>query len=240
MKVESFTYPQNIDGSIWKIYKLGSGVVMLTSRGLGIKDGHLLRLISKYRQDKVKCKLSDTRIPFSKGGNSQVFKLNGSEILVKEGSDRHSLVAAVERMDKLKYVIESGNVPRWIDLPEHYGVVEFINRSGQRETFSFMQQVDDGVTLEDVLSDPSTLSYDKGLRVARNIGKLTPAEKAEIVQGYEELKTIIPNAIEVARNLHPDEFPAQMLPDLHEGNILVERQQTPVSGKNFKFWLIDQ
>lgn len=240
MKIESFNYPQPIDGSNWKVYKLGSGTVMITSRGLELKDKDILRALSQYRKDRNLNKLSDTRIPFSRGGNSFVYKLNGTEILVKEGSDRHSLISAVERMDKLKFVIESGAVPRWIDLPDHYGVVEYNNKRGQTETFALIEKIDDGVTLEDALSELDTIGDDKRERVLRNLGVLTEDEKNEIQISLDEMKLLVNDALqEMSRNF-PGSLPHQMTPDFHNGNILIERLKTPIGGKRFKFWIIDQ
>lgn len=232
MNISRFT-EERPDGALWQVYDLPSGgQVILTSQGRELFSRHpdALKLMHEYRKSVIgRCAgASAIRQHLKSGGNSDVYSV-GPDLAVKEGLNTQSLMFALNRMDGLFSVIEK-SVPRWIDIPAHYGLL--YSRELDRQ-YMLMQKVDNGVTVEDVLSldeDPDTRQ-----EVEAVLGPMDIDRQEEVRRRFA-LTGIVLNAALASNDLDPSDY----LPDFHPGNVLVTGVRTPIAGSNFKLWVIDQ
>jgi hypothetical protein len=97
-----------------------------------------------------------------------------------------------------------------------------------------MQKIDSGVTVQNVLS-PGEMSDVQAAALEAEFGDLSQAQIDEVGERYEEAQDILTTSLEGGGH-----NPAEYLTDWHEGNVLVERLETPVAGSPLKMWVIDQ
>lgn len=231
------------DGANWHIYHLDRGFVALTSRGRELLHDQpdVLASLHTYRQMVVDISVGRTaladnsgvRTYFASGGNSDLYAVK-PELAIKEATDSQSAWSALQRMDRLCSVIE-GRVPRWINIPAHYGLLYSANLQRQ---YTLMQKVDSGITVKDIdfyVTDPEALTPLKLEQVKREFGTVSPADHEAVANGFFMAEALLHGALK-AEDLTPKDY----LPDFHDGNVLVERSRTPIAGSNFKFWVIDQ
>lgn len=58
-------------------------------------------------------------------------------------------------MDAIHHLIDIGDFPRWINVANHYGLVRIPTRIyGIYRQFLIMEQIDYGLTLEDIIIKP--------------------------------------------------------------------------------------
>lgn len=174
-------------------------------------------------------------------GNGTVYALGKSKIAIKEAGNGQSIHFAVERMDRLYMAIERGQregiVPRWIGMPKHYGYLIPPVDSPDKRQYMAMEQIDGGVTVEDVLERRDTIP------AMRPGYAFTEADAVEISEQWRlmrlELETAI-HAENLRRSADDQRTAKQLLPDFHAGNVLVDRLPRKVDGHRFKLWIIDQ
>jgi hypothetical protein len=235
------------DGSKWRTYETPNSIFVLTGvgRSLILEDG-LYTKLQAYSQDLIEND-TDTQEPKTRnflaaGGNAKVFSVGDTQLAIKEArmsTDELSpdqLLPALERMDRLVYAIEK-NCPRWIDIPQHYGVL--IPKKNPLQQFMLMQKIDSGITVTDILSAGSknerTEHYLNPSSLV-SFGPIDSTTKSEIKKLYEEMLVKVRNSL-MLEYMSPDEY----LPDIkNQDNVLVERLQNPIAGKMFKLWIIDQ
>jgi hypothetical protein len=145
------------------------------------------------------------------------------------------MIDALERMDTVKHIIEIGAVPRWIDMPAHYGAFRLDPSSGADKQFVLMDRVDAGVNVHHV-THPENMSELERIGFASQFGILTDEERAEIEERFYDAHDILQNAIAEETMRDPTTF----LTDWSDQNVVLERLTTPVGGSNFKLWVIDQ
>lgn len=231
------------DGANWHIYHLERGFVALTSRGRELvhDDPDVLHALHAYRQAVVGAGIGgaalaeDTGVRnyFASGGNSDVYSVN-SHLAIKEAINEQSAWSSLQRMDQLCSVIEE-RVPRWINIPVHYGLLTSANLQRQ---YLLMQKVDSGITVADIntrVTEPHTMSDVKRGHVEREFGTITPEEHTEIMERYTLAEVLLRSALK-HDGLEPDDY----MTDFHTGNVLIERSRTPVAGSDFALWVIDQ
>ena len=238
------TLPQ-FDGSVWRRYDFPESTFLLTSEGRQLLNarriGNLLREYADEARD-GRTVDRDVRKFLVEAGNSRVFTVGDTEMVVKERKmSGEPLEPALERMDALLHVVQT-RCPRWIDIPKHYGIFTY-KPTGQE--FMLLEKIDGGVTAGDILGYGEQQPREDHLEeeVERNFGEVTPELKKEVRDQFDEMVDILNTQVKAA-GLDPEE----LLPDL-EGttfkienlhNVLVNPEPTPVAGKNLKFWLIDQ
>ena len=230
------TVPQK-DGSLWQYYYIGNGVVVLTSMGRELihDDPSILTDIHRYRQKRLGHTAalgSETvRSHFRSGGNSDVYELReGSGLVVKETSTAQAMYFALLRMDRLKTIIES-DVPRWIDIPAHYGL---ISSPSSTTDYMLMEKIDAGITVGDVV-DSSCEQVRANQGTLATFGPIDEEVKQEVSDRFTRAKILLDEAI-----LSHDLLPVDYLPDWDASNVLVERLETPMAGSNYMLWVIDQ
>lgn len=223
------------DGAVWESFEIKGGKIVLTSKGRELfrERPETWKELRSYKKRAMGAPALQSfpvvREHFASGGNSDVYTLSEG-LAVKEAHLTGSLFFTVERMDRLLNVVES-NVPRWIDIPDHYGL---LFASHLRKQYLLMQKIDSGVTVQNVLT-PGEMSDEQAAALEAEFGDIGQAEVDEVGERYEEAHDILTASLE-DRGYNPAEY----LTDWHEGNVLVERLETPVAGSPLKMWVIDQ
>lgn len=224
------------DGAEWHRYKVDDGLdLTLTSRGRELFDNRAE--VKDNLQAYVRKALggtalvgSDIRLYFARGSNSRVYTM-GQDLLVKETAG-HSMESALVRMDRIYTAIET-HVPRWIDMPVHYGVL-----SGNKlhDDYMLMHRVDAGVNVGHII-DPNSDEFTELERIGveKEFGKVTKGERQEIEHRFNLAEQILHQAI-ADEGLIPNDY----LTDWHPGNVLVERLNTPIASSPYRLWVIDQ
>ncbi len=210
---------ERFDGSKWKLYDIEGGKLVLTENGqtLLAKDSSLRGALRSYRHELLNPPLSPVmRRPFRHGGNSDVFEVGETGLVVKEAGQGQSVWFALERLDYL-YRICKDSLPPYIRVPEHYGAVFSSNLSRQ---YLLMEKVNDGTTVEDFTKDAGN------------------TEQAAVVQGaFDKAKILLDKAID--SHAKAQGYPDRLLVDWHEGNVIVDFD-SPVEEMPFTLWIIDQ
>lgn len=229
------------DGARWRQFEIDNGVLVLTSSGLELFRGKnarsIVHALRSYRQDVIGSrKNGSSRKYLANGSNGEVYSLFGCELVVKESRSIHSLYYALYRMDTLSRIVES-YFPHWVSVVPHYGLVA--SRNPDRE-YMLMKKINGGVTIEDFMQ------YSKS-------GKARSKELTRLIQKefqyfdlsclksqYEELQKrmeIFIQSDEARKNGYTHN---SLFPDMNYGNVLVEPLKTPIGGKLYKMWIIDQ
>jgi hypothetical protein len=225
------------------LYTLPEAHLVVTGRGRELIETQpeVLRDIHAYRMRAIAQASGNralsaqapeySRKHLASGGNSDVFTVN-DKLVMKEAANTQSVAYALERMDTLCDVMEGENgVPRWIDIPSHYGMLSSPKLSKQ---YLLMQKIDAGLTVEHVLSGRASTTVQNEL-LAERFGTLTDLGREELQHRFADAGRILTNSL-----VGCDLDPAQYMPDWHEGNVLVEPLRVPVGRSPFKFWVIDQ
>ena len=233
IKKEVLTQP---DGAHWEMFDVSGGKAVLTSKGKELfrERPQTWRDLRSYRKKaagkKPPGKDPNIRRHFASGGNSDVYTA-GEGLVMKEAKPAGgSLFFTVDRMDRLLNVIES-QVPRWIDIPSHYGLLFSNNLERQ---YLLMQRIDSGVTVEHILN-PGALTEDQATNLEVAFPGLSQGEQDDVRERFEDAGRILTSALDEAGY-----EPSSYLTDWHEGNVLVERLETPVADSPHKMWVIDQ
>lgn len=222
---------QRYDGSQWRKFDFNTGgQVVLTSRGLELLSYNpgLRHLLQEYRDEAVAVingnlseSSSQVRSYFRTGGNSRVYKVAGSELLVKEGikETRPSLWKALDSMDYL-YGVCLKHLDPYVRVPDHYGL--FIPADYQTE-YLLMRKINSGITVQDVVK--GRVLVDEGI-------------KAEVAQDFLDLKPKVLGAIQKTRQNQSIPY-RNLLSDWTDRNVLVDFT-TRAKDKPYTLWIIDQ
>lgn len=214
--------------------------ILFTEQGLAlsqsrpeIEDVFVPEYIEKFKAQivggtAVKSGVS-TRNYIWRGADAEVYEL-APGIAIKEVIKRADPVASVERMALLSDLVDE-LLPEWIEVPDQYGVVIPESTS---DAFIAMQKVNSGINVDWLLEQECLNSFQRET-VRRDIGIVGPKEQQQISDDYKEVEELIYQAVEGLGGSFE-----KMLPDLHEGNVLVERLQDSIDDKPYKLWLIDQ
>ncbi len=230
--IETISRP---DGASWERYEASDCKILMTSRGQELLDEQpeVDALISTYLNEAIgRTALvgSVIREFFAEGSNSRIYSVN-RELVMKE-TRAHSMQDMLERLDLISFSIESGSVPRWIDVATHYALIEPQHSDMQ---YVLMQKVDSGVNVGHILHPDDSSELERKGVIAEFGGPIAPETQDEIRERYHLARKIIDQA--VAEQGHA---PSELITDWHEGNVLVERLRTPVAGSKHKLWVIDQ
>ncbi len=223
------------DGATWRSFETDSCEVLLTSRGAELVDStpDIERVISLYMRKalgKTMLAGGGIRTFFAEGSNSKIYTVS-DDILMKE-TRGHSMQAMLERMDVIDYVIDAGNVPRWIDMPDHYGII--IPKHDDMQ-YVMMQRIDGGVNVDHILNPDESSELERRGVLSEFGGEITAQTQNEVRQRYADCEKILHQAI-----AEEDLIPSDLLSDWHPGNVLVERLHTPIARSPYKMWVIDQ
>jgi hypothetical protein len=180
-------------------------------------------------------------------GNGSVYALGRTGIAVKEANSSHSIHMSTERMDRLYQLFEEGKkknlIPGWISIPKHYGYLTPPMSARNNRQYLIMEQVDAGVTVEDIISISDRGATERE-KVEKRFGyPVSDQDVEDIKNQWVEFNNILVSIVEDSnKNLDKENQKTfkQWMPDIHEGNVLVDVIKTPVDGKKFKFWIIDQ
>lgn len=151
MSIDCFT-PPDISG--WKIRSIDGGVIVVTNAGVQKfrDDVNLRRLLRGYRQDIRAAYMvpgvtrRDVRHHLKAGGNSDVYHVGHSDVVVKEALHTQSVFHAMQRAENVR-CIAARVLPAHVRVPEYYAAV--ISRKLPRQ-YMVMQKVNAGTTVEDV------------------------------------------------------------------------------------------
>jgi hypothetical protein len=113
------------DDSQWRIYDIQRGKVVLTENGQKLFDHNpdLRAILGEYRHDLLNpSQMPIARRPFKHGGNSDVFEVGNTNLVIKEAKNTQSIWSALDRMDYL-YAVCQRSLPPYVRVPEHYGAL---------------------------------------------------------------------------------------------------------------------
>lgn len=164
-----------------------------------------------------------------RGRDSEVYEL-APGVAVKEVTKRADPVASVERMSFLSEIVDE-KTPDWISVPDQYGIVIPESTS---DAFVAMQKVNSGINV-DWLLDQDDLNDFQRKKIERDIGEVGPSVQLEIRSAYSKLENIMCEAVDDIGSTRDE-----MLPDLEEWNVLVERLPKKIDDMAYKLWVIDQ
>ena len=229
------------DGAKWRQFDIEGGVVILTSAGQEfVQDTNIkevLRDLKQYRKE-VEGEAIDskesTRLEMANGGNGTVYALGDKDVAIKESNSSHSLYSAMYRMDHLSHIVET-SMPHWISVAKHYGI---ITSNKLDKEYLFMEKIDNGITLEDI---EGYVKHGKG-RFPKMQQSIQTIFGEITTEDLEEIKAQRTEFIE-RMGTYADENGVRvesLIPDPNPANILVTPLRTPIGGKKFKLWVIDQ
>lgn len=233
------------DSAKWAVYEDPEDIrrfTIVTSAGnelLQGQDRELLRsLVHQYRAAEIGSiallgENPDIRRELGRGQEAIVYSM-GPYAVREERSMKGVYVALGElgRMDAINTVIDEG-VPRWLNLPAHYALH---SDPVQQKTYTLMDRVDGGLTVEDIQAYPE-LPEPKKVLVERELGDNTGIREAQerVPELYDEAHDILSSSIK-ASGQDPEKF----LTDWKPRNVVVERLKTPVAGSKYSLNVIDQ
>jgi hypothetical protein len=203
-------------------------------------------LVFKRTSDKHKNKDSVRKI-LGGQGNGSVYALGKSGIAIKEASDSQSVHLATERMDRLYRLIinsqKDGIIPKWIDMPKYYGYLISPITEQNKHQYLMMEQIDQGVTVEDVISI-NERGEDSRRIIEQRLGyNLSNENITEIKEQWGQMKNFLETAISktnLSLDIDQRKNFKEWIPDFHEGNIIVDKVNPPIDGRHFKLCIIDQ
>lgn len=151
MSIDCFAPP---DISKWKIRPINGGVIVVTNAGVEKlrADGSVSRLLQDYRQDIRAAYMvpgatrRDVRHHLKAGGNSDVYCVGQSDVVVKEALHTQSVFHAMQRAEQVR-CIAARVLPAHVRVPEYYAAV--ISKKLPRQ-YLVIQKVNAGTTVEDI------------------------------------------------------------------------------------------
>ncbi len=212
---------ERYDGSRWRSFALRDrGVLVFTSRGQELLSNNpLLRsILVGYKNEAVNNRTDEFRRWFRAGGNSDVYTLNSTPLVIKEASTAHSVWSALDRMDYL-HGICLRSLPNYVRVPDHYAALYSKNLKKQ---YLVIQKVNDGITVADLIN--GVVSVDS-------------KEKELAMRDFGGLEEQVIKAID--KSPGRDAMPKNLLPDWDAGNVVVDFD-TSTRLKPFTYWIIDQ
>lgn len=238
------------DGSNWRYYYTPKTTMILTGSGQDLVEDtglQFFKMISSYRRAlEVGLEDSDERSYIAEGRHAKVYGTILPKVVVKEsvlktqkGIDnayQGEVLYTLERMDFLAHVAEEGRVPRWIQVPHNYAAI-FIPHDNS--AYFFMERIDDGVSVGDILSYDS-ISESRRAAVDRNFGPEIESNgrqalENEVIERFLTAEELFRKALTEIK-VRPEQY----LTDLNESNVLIERLRTPIGGSSLKLSIIDQ
>lgn len=142
-------------------------------------------------------------------------------------------------MDHLSHVIETV-LPHWVSVVPHYGLIT--SRELDRE-FLFMQKIDNGISLEDLVQyveRGSARTQELTLSVRKFFPNINTEDINEVKLQVQEMKEKLKAYAQTDEARANGDTYESLMPDPNFANILVTPLKTPIGGKRFKFWVIDQ
>jgi len=214
--------------------------VLLTKKGLELRQArpeieslflpeYIKKVNAQYLGSTAVDSEIKTRDYIWRGEDAEVYEL-APGIAVREVTKRADPMASVDRMSVLSDLADD-KLPEWIGVPDQYGVVIPESTS---DAFVAMQKVNSGINV-DWLLEQDFLNETQRKKIKRDIGEAGPRVQAEIRGAYLRLEEHMHKAV-----ADSGRCPEDVLPDLHEGNVLVERLPAPIDDQTYKMWVIDQ
>lgn len=239
----SFSVDQE-SGARWDIYERPNdprAFTIITSSGREIYDdptkaAELSTLLEKYQLTEEGG--DDTNNPegmrfkLGEGQEATVYSMGPYAVREEYGiKDVYVAIGQLQRMNAINGVMEQG-LPRWLNLPPHYAMHTDPIR---QKTYTIMQRVDGGLTVEDVLDFPDV--SDQKLRLISSVMDAAEMRIAapKIRDKFDEAYTIIADAL-IAKGLDPEHY----LTDWQPRNVLVAKLKTPVAKSDYSLNVIDQ
>lgn len=209
---------------------------LLTSRGHELFESNpniegLIKLyfVKALGQTVLGSEIDGIRKFFAEGSNSRIYTVSNT-LLMKE-TNAHSMKMMLDRMSLITTAVET-SVPRWVDVPYHYGLFRGAELPRQ---YVLMDKVESSVTVKHI-TQPDELSDIERAGVDKIFGPITDNERNEIAERYDIAQQLIHEALAKLLDINP----VDVLSDWHRGNVLVQRLVTPVASSEFKLWVIDQ
>lgn len=232
------------DGARWRHFEIPDGVVILTSSGNELFKGSNIKDIFAdmrvYRDDIANRRQSGgTRRYLANGGNGEVYTIGDHMLVVKESMSSQSLYSALHRMDSLSRVVES-HLPHWVSVAIHYGLIT--SRNLDRE-YLLIEKIDGGVSLEDLVQyveRGSARSSSLTDSVRKNFPYISKKDIDSLKNQFKEFKDILRNYTLSSEAYEYGHTFESLMPDPNYANILVEKLETPIGGKYYKFYIVDQ
>lgn len=221
--VESrLSYPKKFvdlrhDGSTWERYELSKGFLVVTGEGKKLVSNHrkvLFPLLNRYSRAAEE-RISDdgVRNYYKSGANSDVYKLDGLDIVIKEARRTQSVWSSLDRLDYL-YRICKDHMPEHVRVPAHYFALVTSNLD---RDYLVMQMANDGLTISEYSESPDM--------------------KPEILEAARAQMSFIQRSVtDISQTLYQG---WNFLPDFHEGNIIIDFDN-PTEQHPFTLWIIDQ
>lgn len=232
------------DGARWRQFEIQGGIVILTSSGNELfHDSNAKEIFDSLRQYRLdisqRRQSGEARQYLANGGNGEIYTVAGHQLVVKESRSNHSLYYALQRMDTLARVIET-HLPHWVSLPAHYGL---ISSSQVGREYMLIEKIDEGLSLEDLVQyveRGSARSKTLTDAIHQNYRGLNSRVIESLKLQFQEFKTLLRRYLDTPEAIENGYTYDSLLPDPNYGNILVEKLRTPIGGKHFKMWIIDQ
>lgn len=232
------------NGAVWPVFydfSTPGDLVVLTGAGQELYGDperweRTSRLIHRYKiaeMGDTALQGSDPEIRQKLGQGQQATVYSMGPYAVREEAATKGDWAAIgelEGMALINELIEHG-MPRWLHVPLHYAI--HVDPLAQK-TYTLMDKIDSGLTLEDIINYPEVPEERKTL-VASELGDEVGAAQAVVPDLFDRAHDFLAEAIE-ANGKDTEE----VLNDWEPRNVLVERLPYPIAGENYSLHVIDQ
>lgn len=238
-------YTLNEDGdAIWSVLRdpdsLSFAIITAAGSELLKNEGETLSLlVRKYRAAKLgRFALfhsnSTIRHELGRGKEAVVYEM-GERFAIREEpgiTEEHTAISKLERMNSINSLMEH-SLPRWLSLPKHYGLL--VDDKTQT-TYTLMERINGGVTVEDIINYPNLLSPEKIKTVRNDMGNYIGDAKKKVPLLFEKAYEILSG--EIKSKGHE---PSHLLTDWKPRNVIVEGHfMSPIAGSNYRLNVIDQ
>jgi hypothetical protein len=239
------------DGARWQILEDAADpgrFTILTSAGYELLSrdramrGTVRGLMEQYRAAELGEVVdlgepSETRHQLGAGGEAIVYSMG--RYAVREEPVRrgfHDSLKGLRRMNALNRIIEGG-VPRWLVVPTHYAVHVDPSSGDSGRTYTVMEKIDGGLTVEDIANYPATkrTAPHRAKIVEATLGNRVEDAKQKVPELFERAEGVLNAAI---RNT--GRYPGDLLIDWAPRNAVIEPLHTPIGDSNYRLAVIDQ
>ena len=232
------------DGARWSVFYNPhhlEGYTILTSEGNTLvqnqNENELRSLVHRYRAAEfggiaLFGEDSTMRQELGRGTEAIVYRMGQFAVREQVGLiGMYVALGELQRMDAINGVIEHG-LPRWLHIPSHYALHA---DPKQQKTYTLMDRVDGGITVEDVVGYPNAIQKKRAHVVEKDLGEHIDEAQEQVPELYDRAHIILSDAIRDAGKL-----PESYLTDWKPRNVVIERLSTPVAGSNYNLNVIDQ
>jgi hypothetical protein len=244
LREADYTVDQD-SGAVWSVFrdpKSLAGFTIVTAAGIELlrdPEESAIDLMRKYRSLELGKfalfrKGVDIREILGQGQEATVYTM-GQDFAVREVRGIMSEAGAIghlQRMDRINTIIENG-LPRWLNLPVHYGLRVDTKTD---KTYTLMERIDNGITVEDIQKYPNELPRGRSLLVRNEMGGYISDAKKKVPALYEKAYEVLAESLDKA-----GKEPTDYLTDWKPRNVLVQGHlRIPIAGSSYSLTVIDQ